>query len=356
MPALGRAALEGSPLSDLHALASELGIDGFRRLRKADLIDTLIERQGGAEEEQEEVKEPRPPRSRRPRPQAATTTAAEEPRTVEGVVELLSNGSGFVRVAAPEQSDDDVYISAAQARRCELVSGDRVSGPVRPARRSERFPSLVRIETINDLPADQAARVTKLEERAADFPTRPLPLGDDRLLAEIARVAPLGMGSRATVAGPSRSGKSEIVRRLAEALRAAEGLEVELLLVGVRPEELSATGGETVEGLSFAAPPEAQASAVEQAVERARRIATRGGDAVLLVDTLDGLHPPAARRALAAARQLRDGGSLTIIATCERPLGGETAVIALRADGEGSPAIDEQGSGTMHAELLRAPG
>ena len=87
--------------------------------------------------------------------------AAAEPArdldSVEGVVELLANGSGFVRVHGPESSEDDVYISAAQVRRCELVSGDRVSGPVRTPRRSERYPSLVRVDTINGAPADSVA-------------------------------------------------------------------------------------------------------------------------------------------------------------------------------------------------------
>src|SRR5207244_2540568 len=112
MSVLDRSSLEDSPLADLHALASELGIDGYRRLRKA-----------------------------------ADTEPAE--RVAEGVVELLGNGSGFLRVSPPDPSDDDVYISAAQVRRCELVSGDRVGGPVRPPRRSERYPSLIRVDTIN---------------------------------------------------------------------------------------------------------------------------------------------------------------------------------------------------------------
>ena len=87
-----------------------------------------------------------------------------EERTVEGVVELLGNGSGFVRVDPPEPSDDDVYISAAQVRRCELVSGDVVTGPVRRPRRSERYPSLVRVDTINGTPADEVAEGTRYDD------------------------------------------------------------------------------------------------------------------------------------------------------------------------------------------------
>jgi transcription termination factor Rho len=182
MSVLDRSALEASPLADLHAIASELGLDGFRRLRKADLVDAILARQEGnggepaeadvkAEPEAEadaepeasedadsdeaddqEEREERPARRRRggrgrgrgrgraedEDAQREEPAAEEEPeeRTVEGTVELLSNGSGFVRVAPPDPSDDDVYVSAAQVRRCELVAGDKVTGPVGRTRSS----------------------------------------------------------------------------------------------------------------------------------------------------------------------------------------------------------------------------
>ncbi len=420
MPVLTRSALDASPLADLHALASTLGIDGFRRLRKAELADAILERQGGAEPEPdadadeavadaparparaprrrrsaaaraEEVDDepspapaepeadaepaPRAPRARRasrarreaeePRAteaveeEPAASGSAEDANVVEGVVELLANGSGFLRVAPPDPSDDDVYISAAQARRCELVAGDRVGGPVRRARRSERHPSLIRVATINGVAADEAVRGTRLEDLDADFPHAVLPLGDeDQTLAAIGFYAPIGRGSRVVLAGSARSGKTEAIKRLAGALAAIEDLELEVLLVGIRPEELSEwkeSAIATVSGLTFAAPAEAQASAVEQAIERGRRVAARGGDAVLLIDTLEGLHAPVARRALAAARNVRDGGSLTVIGTAERPHGGETTVVAFDAGRVARghlPAIDPIASGTLRAELL----
>ena len=181
MSIISPADLEASPLADLHALASALGIDGFRRLRKDDLVDAILARQGAsapsrprpsarrAAAEPEEVEatseedespregaDERPARSSRPRRRRgrsrepgeespAPPRAADRPqsqpehtaeRVAEGVVELLVNGSGFLRVNPNEISDEDVYISAAQARRCELVAGDRISGPVRAARRA----------------------------------------------------------------------------------------------------------------------------------------------------------------------------------------------------------------------------
>src|SRR5207302_4010018 len=94
--------------------------------------------------------------------------AAEEApaRIASGVVEVLGNGSAFLRVDPPEPSDEDVYISAAQVRRCELVSGDRVTGPVRTPRRSERYPSLVRADTINGASADAVANRLRYDELA----------------------------------------------------------------------------------------------------------------------------------------------------------------------------------------------
>ena len=400
MSVLDRSALEASPLADLHAIASELGLDGFRRLRKAELIDAILARQSGAEEdteapdeadvapaeadvvpaaekedEREEAPAARRRRSRRggrgraradERPAPAAPPAEDEEeeadggdREVEGVVELLANGSGFVRVSPPEPSDDDVYVSAAQVRRCELVSGDTIAGPVRRPRRSERYPSLIRVDTINGRPADEVAEGTRYDDLPAAFPTERIELGgDDPTLKAIEWLTPFGKGSRVTIAGPARAGKTEALRRLAGALAEREGLVVSVALAGVRPEEITEWNAGPVPvaasaGLSTSV--DAQGQGVEHAVEQARRIAARGGDAVVLVDSLDGVAPSTARRALAGARNIVDGGSLTVIATAARPLGGETTVIVLDARLAGArrfPALDVLASGTLRPELL----
>ncbi len=419
MAVLDRASLEGSPLADLHTIAREIGIDGFRRLRKAQLVDAIVERQGGdgaapaaaaetdaeekpkrrtrtrtrrkkdedaaepvaaeaaavAEEDgatDEDAGEARPARrSRRSRSRDADredSGAAEEKgaqektaeeKIAEGTVELLGNGSGFVRVSPPEASDDDVYISAAQVRRCELVSGDTVTGPVRPPRRSERYPSLVRIDTINGRPADEVAEGTPFDELPAAFPTQRFSLdADDPTLKAIEWLTPIGRGSRVTIVGGPRSGKTETLRRLAGALAGQEGLDVSLVLAGARPEEITEWKAGTPEpaaALSLAASVDAQAGAVERAIDTAKRIAARGGDAVVLVDTLSGLPTGVARRALAAARDIVDGGSLTVIATAESPVGGETTVVALDVTLTSTgrfPALDLVASGTLRPELL----
>jgi transcription termination factor Rho len=286
-------------------------------------------------------------------------------RKAEGVVELLGNGSAFLRVDPPEPSDDDVYISAAQVRRCELASGDRVSGPVRLPRRSERYPSMIRVDRINGTSADAVSEGPRYEDLPAAYPSERLALdAGDPTLDAIEWLTPLGRGSRAVIVGPARAGKTETLRRLLKAVTdktpTGDGpgaLEVTVVLTGARPEEIA----EWQEGspapavaLSFAASPDAQGQAAERALDAAKRVAVRGGDALVLIDGLDGMHPQAARKTLAAARNLREGGSLTLIATAARPFGGETTVIALDAGLTGSdlPNLDLAASGTLRPELL----
>jgi transcription termination factor Rho len=419
---LDRSELEASPLADLHAIADQLGLDGFRRLRKADLIDRILGEQpggdaaedsGGEEPDAEKPSSARPSRGRRGgrarRSRAGadaededraeeepTQERSEEPRErrprsrrggagrgagrregaggeeqedsgerdggelAEGVVEVLGNGSAFLRIDPPEPSDGDVYISAAQVRRCELVSGDRVAGPVRTARRSERYPSLIRIDTINGASADAVSAGIRYDDLPVDYPGERFALeAADPTLQAIEWLTPFGRGSRVVIVGAARAGKSETLRALLYALAAREDVELSLVLAGARPEEVGRWQQEEkhqpVAALSFAASPDSQGQAVERAIDAAKRVAARGGHAIVLIDSLDGMHPHAARKALAAARNLREGGSLTVIATASKPLGGESTVIALdvalTATGR-QPILDLAASGTLRPELL----
>jgi transcription termination factor Rho len=419
MSILDRDALAASPLADLHALASELSIDGYRRLRKPELIDAILTRQGGApvseepesdggddavaEEEErpaarrrrgrrggrgrtgardeegdetpdEDGVETETPREEAPAPEgpeeiegqveraAGRRRASKEPpeeEIVEGEVELLANGSGFLRVNPPEPSEDDVYVSAAQVKRCELVPGDRIAGPRRPPRRSERFASLIRIDTINGRPAEEVADSTRFDDLPAAFPTERFRLGsDDPTIKAIEWLTPFGQGSRVTIVGPPHAGKTEALRRLAQTLAGHQDIQLSLVLSGVRPEEISEWSEGPVTpaaAVSFAASADAQAQTIERVVDQARRLAARGSHAVVLIDTLNGVQPHAARKLLASARNIAGGGSLTVIATASEPLGGETTVIALDALLASTgrfPAIDLLGSWTIRAERL----
>jgi transcription termination factor Rho len=366
MTVLDRSELQASPLSDLHLIAGQVGVEGFRRLRKSELVDAILAHQaqpegdGGAARQIGRASRARRSRARAPQGGAAERgAAASQERSAEGVVEVLGNGSAFLRMQPPGSSEQDVYISAAQVRRCELVSGDRVSGPVRTPRRSERYPSLIRVETINGEPAEAVAEGARFEELPVVWPQERIAFdSEDATLGAIEWLTPIGCGSRALIVGASRAGKTETLRRILAALAPREGLELMPVLSGARPEEIEEwKQGPVVPtaALSFAASADAQGQAVERVLDTAKRLAARGGRAVVLIDSLDGLHPHTARHVLSAARNLRDGGSLTVIASASRPFGGETTVIALDAAAAAAgrfPALDLGSSGVLKAELL----
>lgn len=387
MPVLTRSALSASPLADLHLLASELGIDGFRRLRKPELVDRILERQNGpgagdgdASAHDDAPAAPgRRARAGRGRRRDADPGAGDEDttegdrdavrdggdgdrsgsrgrrepqrpreeRSAEGVVALQSGGAALV-----DTGDEQIYLSAAQVRRCELVDGDRVSGPVREARRSERHPSLIRVEAINGRPADEAAVGTPYDELPCEPPNVRFAIGTELLPESL----PIGRGSRVTITGPALAGKTELLRAIVAAVRDAGGVDVALVLCGSRPEETAAWREAGVEPAGLAPLPassDARVRVLEQAIESGRRRAVRGEHVVVAIDGLDGLDRSVARRALGAARNITGAGSLTVIVTAAAPAGGETTQIVLSgAGGTQRPAIDEAASAAFRPDLL----
>ena len=296
MSIISPADLEASPLADLHALASALGIDGFRRLRKDELVDAILARQGAAPPRRARASSRRtsaapararrrtttrrearrgaprsaatpsaPRTSERPAARRAPAPAARRPpprrrrgrsaapagaarargarergaeRVAEGVVELLANGSGFLRVNADEAP---TTTSTSPPRRRAAASwspatdqragapgaalrASPVAGPDRHDQRRRRRGGVVG---------------TRIDDIDVDFPTERFALAPTIRRSAIGGSPPFGRGSRVLIAGPPRSGEARLLRRLAAALAATEGLDVELLAVGVRPEELS---------------------------------------------------------------------------------------------------------------------
>ena len=364
MSVLQRKQLEESPLADLHALAAEVGVEDYRRLRREDLISALLREGvdagsdsgagggpsgngGGVDEVSGSRREskPREPRSRTPRPRTrrprerrsgagedageevrpgpaepdaakqapeeASEDAPEESRA--GVLHVLGNGSGFMRADPYRQADDDVYVSPAQIRRCELRSSDELGGPVRPARGSERHPSLVRVDTVNGAPAEPPAERPWFDALTPTFPS-------ERLAApEGLEAVPFGRGSRVAVSGPSGAGATTLLRRMAAVLgERHDDVEVSVVLAGVRPEEVTEwreAVSVPVVGGSFDSPPEERAQAAEVSLERAKRRAEAGAHAVILVDGLDSLPDGLVRRLFGAARRAEEGGSVTVVAS-----------------------------------------
>jgi transcription termination factor Rho len=398
MSVLDRSELEQSHLADLHAIASELGIEGYRRLGRDALIDASLAGDGGddgddgdAEDKGDDDKPAEKPRGRGRRlrlrrgqddekdeepasdekdePLAESDgddghevvieerddaeSTADEPKAKPeekeqedirtGVLDILPGGSGFMREDAFVHARDDVYVSPAQIRRCELRAGDELSGPVRPPRRSERYPSLVRVETVNGQPADAITERANFDDLTPTFATEPL---------ETVHGLPFGKGSRVAIGGPPGAGATRLLREVTDAL---EGdLDVLVVLAGVRPEEVTEWKRAeklTVAGGGFDRPPDELAQIAEMAIERAKRIAERGGDAIVIVDGLDALAPAAARRVFGAARNTEEAGSLTVVAASGS--GGElqrlaTTRVVLTPEG----TLDPVASGTLRGELL----
>jgi transcription termination factor Rho len=413
---LQRKQLEESPLADLHAIASELGLEGFRTMRRDALIGAILRAQGTEDEpaagetetaaaeelgpdevpsdealegpsataaappvekeptaappaeeeptaappaEEEPMAAPPPAEEAAPEPveeepepleEAELVAEAEAPpeTVVTGVLDILANGSGFIRVDAAGQSRDDVYVAPAQIRRCELRAGDEVGGPVRPPRRNERHPSLVRVETVNGGDAEPPEERPWFGDLTPVFATA-------RLAAPSAlKAAPFGRGSRVAIAAPPGAGATALLAGIAEALHALDDVDVRVVLAGVRPEEVTEwrrREGLEVVGGSFDRSPDAQAQAAELAIERAKRLVERGGHAAVLVDSLDALPGGAQRRVFGAARATEEGGTLTVVATTapgSEPLRWATSRIVLEQGGK----VARGESGTLHADRL----
>jgi transcription termination factor Rho len=325
-----------------------------------------------------------------------------EPVEVEGFLDLRDEGYGFLRVDGYLPTPDDVYVSVKQTRQFALRKGDRIKGASRPATRNEKNPALMRIDSVNGRDPEEARTRPVFEELTPLFP-------DERLRLEVADdpanatarivdlLAPIGKGQRGLIVAPPKAGKTSIVKQIVRSIETNHP-EVELivLLVDERPEEVTdmerwVTRGE-VASSTFDRPPEEHTQVAELVLERAKRQAELGADVVLVLDgitrlarayNLSGpqngrtagavdpaaLYPP--KRFFGAARKLEEGGSLTILATALVETGSRldelifeefkgTGNMELRldrrlADRRIYPAIDVEGSGTRHEELLFSP-
>ena len=385
------AKLESQHLAELHARAAELGVPGYRRRRRDELIVELMARDDGeaasgdaeaerpvaeeadvqiaeeaeaapAEEAEDEEPDAEPPaRKGRGREEEATG----EP--VSGVLDVVSAGHGFLRLRGLEPDPDDVYISASQIRRCELRAGDQVEGPARQPRRGERHPALVRVERVNgEEPGEE--RSAGFEELTPVTPRRRIPISpdpDDVLVRAVDLLAPLAFGQRVLVVSEPHSGRTTLLRGLVKAIGAADDPPgVIVLLVDERPEEVTewkrqATGVEIV-----AAP--ADLDAADQvrhavlAVARAKRRAESGEDVVVIVDSLTRLgvayrDPIAVKPVFGAGRELEEdgSGSLTMIATVLRETeDGEGAVEAVETTENATIVLDAELAGAGIAPAI----
>ncbi|NPV55550.1 MAG: transcription termination factor Rho [Anaerolineae bacterium] len=363
--------LENAPLMTLRETAVALGIPNANRLKKENLIIRI--RQVEAEKEGLEVR--------------------------GGVLEIMNEGIGFLRTNY-QVGHEDVYVSQAQLRRYELRSGDLVIGHVRPPRETERHYGLLKVESINGVQAEEARSRPNFEDLTPIFPEKRFDLEThrDKLSTRLINlIAPIGRGQRGMIVSPPKAGKTTILKDLANAI-STRNPETHLIiaLIGERPEEVTDMDRSVdaqVVASTFDEPVSSHVRTAEIALERAKRLVEVGRDVVILMDSLtrlaraynlvvnpsgrtlsggmdpSALYPP--KRFFGAARNLEEGGSLTIIATALIDTGSRLDdVVYEEFKGTGNmelhlsrklqerrifPAIDIERSSTRREELLLGP-
>jgi transcription termination factor Rho len=319
--------LESKHLSELHEMAAERGIAGFRKLPREQLLERIRAAEGDGKGRE---RRPRRRRSRRrggePAEEKGGQPREEQTRPVTGTLELMPQHYGFLRLGGIEPGDDDVYVSASQIRKCELRSGDLVEGPAREPRRGERHPALVHVEKVSDTEASELGERLDFDGLTPVSPSRPMSL-------DVEPLRELAFGHRALLVCSPDSPRSSLLRSLVGATPAEA--ETVVLLVDERPEEVTewrrrAEGAEVV-ALAADRRPSEQARISRLALARAKRRVEAGADVVLIVDSLSRLglayrDPVDVKTFFGAGRAVEEkgAGTLTIIGTVLTGTGSET--------------------------------
>jgi transcription termination factor Rho len=363
--------LKSKKIVELNELAKDLNIDGYSDLRKQDLIFKILEAQ----------------------------TAKDGLTFSKGVLEVLPDGYGFLRSADYNYlpSPDDIYVSPSQIKKFSLRTGDFVSGQVRPPKEGERFFALLRVEAVNGIEPNKVRGRTLFDNLTPVYPTKKLDLESspgEYSMRVMDLLAPIGKGQRGLIVSPPKTGKTILLQKIANSV-ARNNAEVKIivLLIDERPEEVTdmerSVQGEVISS-TFDEPPERHVQVANMVIEKAKRLVEANEDVVILLDSItrlarahnivvphsgrilsggvdsNALHKP--KRFFGAARNIEDGGSLTIIATALIDTGSRMDdVIFEEFKGTGNmelvldrnlsdrrifPAMDVNRSGTRKEELL----
>ncbi len=362
--------LSNKILPELHLIAAKAGIDNYKKMKKDELIMALLEKEAEGEGLQ----------------------------LAKGYLEISPDGYGFLQESAYNLDSRSVIVSAGLIKQFALRSGDYVVGRARAPRDNERYGTLIRVEAVNGMDPEVAKRRPKFDELIPQFPDRKIKLETDpNELATrvIDLLAPIGRGQRGLIVAPPKAGKTTLLKKIARAVVQNEpDIKVIVLLIDERPEEVT-DFREEVEGVeviasTFDEPPQNHIRVAEFVHERAKRIVEEGGHVMILLDSITRLArannlvtPPTGRtlsggldsaalhfpkKFLGAARNIRGGGSLTILATALVETGSRMDdVIFEEFKGTGNmelhlsrrleerrifPAIDILKSGTRREELL----
>lgn len=357
---------------ELYQIARDVGIPGYSKLRKKELIFEITK----------------------------AVTHADELLQAQGVLEIMPDGYGFLRPFGYLPSQDDIYVSPSQIRKFELKTGDRVGGQVRSPKDNERFFALLKVEGVNGFSPEESVKRIHFDALTPLYPTERINMETDSQELStriIDLIAPIGKGQRGLIVSPPKAGKTILLQKLAQGISTNHPeIELIILLVDERPEEVTdmqrSTKAEVVAS-TFDEPPENHVKVSDMVLERAKRLVEHKKDVVILMDsitrmarahnlvvppsgrTLSGGIDPASldkpKRFFGAARNIEEGGSLTIIATALVETGSRMdEVIFEEFKGRGNmelildrrlaerrifPAIDLKRSGTRKEELLLSP-
>ena len=364
-------ALKSKKIVELNELAKDLKIDGFSDLRKQELIFKILEAQ----------------------------TEKDGLTFSKGVLEVLPDGYGFLRSSDYNYlpSPDDIYVSPSQIKKFALRTGDFVSGQVRPPKEGERFFALLRVEAVNGIEPNKVRGRTLFDNLTPVYPTKKLELESapgEYSMRVMDLLAPIGKGQRGLIVSPPKTGKTILLQKTANSIaRNNPEVHIIVLLIDERPEEVTdmerSIQGDVISS-TFDEPPERHVQVANMVIEKAKRLVEANEDVVILLDSItrlarahnivvphsgrilsggvdsNALHKP--KRFFGAARNIEDGGSLTIIATALIDTGSRMDdVIFEEFKGTGNmelvldrnlsdrrifPAMDVNRSGTRKEELL----
>lgn len=402
--------LKNMPMKELYKISQKLKIKNYSHYKKDDLVNEILKHVSDDElienpkieneeikKEEISVKEEFYPSELLDRKLDYFPGIPPDEQYIDkGILETLPEGYGFLRYKYTPSSRD-IYVAPSQIKRFNLRVGDLVEGWVRKPPEKDKYPALLKIISINGISPEEAKTRPYFENLTPIFPNKRIKLeipGADLAIRLIELIAPLGKGQRGLIVSPPKAGKTTLIKKIAHSIEINHPeINLMILLVDERPEEVTdmerSTKGEVISS-TFDLPPENHIRVTELTIERAKRLVEMGEDVVILVDgitrltrsynlvtqpsgrTLSGGLDPAAIRGpkkfLGAARNIENGGSLTIIATALIETGSKMdEVIYEEFKGTGNmelvldrriaerrlfPAIDVKKSGTRREELL----